>query len=329
MSAPLVPATRSAAARSLWAFGAYLLVAGALLIVAPALLLAPLGIAAPQDVWVRLAGLLAMCLGAGDVMVARHALLPMIQLSVWRRGLAAAVIVAFVVTALAPPALGLFALVDAAAALWTALALRRAAWLTVHRGVIGGVHQACVMFAMAAIGAAVALPNPAAAAPVVFSATMAGASDIVDVVDPNVPIVRVQTSASGAGVLGINAYRSGDIVNLATGAGSGANVFETAQGDELFASFDVQLVPTLDPSVFSLFASLVFGGGSGIFSGATGTGSFTGSVLFTSPTHAQTRFSFEGELLLVPLPGTAPLALAALALMGAAPLSRSTRLRAG
>ena len=232
------------------------------------------------------------------------------------------VIVAFVLAGFAPVALCLFAAIDAAAALWTAWALHRptAQEQTPVQGAATrnshGAKLACVSLMLAAAVGALVLPASAIASVVSFQATMSGDSAIVGVLDPTVPIVQVQTSATGSGVLGIQAYRSGDIVNFATGAGSGTNVFENALGDELYASFDVQLVPLDSPGAFLLFGTnMIFTGGTGIFAGASGTGSFTGSGQFISPSEALTRFVFDGELTLVPLPGTVPLALAALALL--------------
>ena len=307
-----IPHRASAATRSLQVFGVYLLGAGALLILAPALMLAPLGIATPGDVWIRMVGLLAMCLGSVDLLAARAEVPSLIRWSVWRRGLAAAVIVAFVLAGFAPPSLCLFAAIDAAAALWTAWALHQPQ-PAAHSPRDG--QLACVSVTLAVVGA-LSLPTPANAGAVTFHATMEGASAIVQVIDPSVPIVRVNTLATGSGVSDIVGYRSEDIVNFATGAGSGTNVFENALGDELFASFDVQLVPTNNTGAFNLFGTnMVFTGGTGIFAGASGTGSFTGSGQFISPSEALTRFVFDGELTLVPLPGTVPLALAALALL--------------
>ena len=119
MSTPLNPA-----ARSLHLFGLYLLGAGAALMAAPAVLLSPLAIPVPTDVWIRVAGLLALCLGATDVLAARSGAIALIRFSVWRRVLAAVALLVFVAAGLAPPALCLFALVDAGAAGWTAWALR-------------------------------------------------------------------------------------------------------------------------------------------------------------------------------------------------------------
>ena len=326
------PHRPSAAARSLQVFGVYLLGAGALLLLAPALMLAPLGISTPGDVWIRMVGLLAMCLGSVDLLAARAEVRSLIQWSVWRRCLAAVVIVAFVLAGLAPMALCVFAAIDAAAALCTAWALRRPQDQPIPAQAAarnsGGGQLACVSVTLAAVVGALSLPAPALAGAVSFQASMEGTSAIVEVIDPNVPIVRVNTNAVGSGVLGIVGYRSEDIVNFNTGAGSGTNVFENALGDELFAIFDVQLVPTSATGAFDLFGTnMIFTGGTGIFAGASGSGSFKGSGQFINDSEALTRFVFDGELTLVPLPGTVPLALAALALLVVGRRTNQDRLR--
>lgn len=113
-----------AAARSLMAFAVYLLAAGLLLLTAPSLLLAPVGLPTPQDVWIRIVGLLALALGSVDLLAARHRLAVLVHASVWRRGLAATCMVALVAIGVAPSALLVFAAADALTALWTAYTLR-------------------------------------------------------------------------------------------------------------------------------------------------------------------------------------------------------------
>ena len=115
----------NAAARSLQCFGLYLCATGIGLLLAPALLLVPLGLAEPQEVWIRLVGILALALGASDVLAGRDAVVSLVRASVWRRALAGGAIAALVLLGLAPKPLLLFAAVDIAAALWTALAMRR------------------------------------------------------------------------------------------------------------------------------------------------------------------------------------------------------------
>lgn len=113
------------AARTLFQFGLYLLVAGSALLLAPALMLQPLGVPVPADVWVRVVGLLAIALGLYYRVAARAELLAFMRLSVWVRLGVAAAFAVFVVVGLAPAALLGFGLIDAAGAAWTARALRQ------------------------------------------------------------------------------------------------------------------------------------------------------------------------------------------------------------
>lgn len=113
------------AARTLFQFGLYLLVAGSALLLVPALMLQPLGVPVPADVWVRVVGLLAIALGLYYRVAARAELLAFMRLSVWVRLGVAVVFGAFVLGGLAPAALLGFGLIDAAGAAWTARALRQ------------------------------------------------------------------------------------------------------------------------------------------------------------------------------------------------------------
>lgn len=133
---------------------------------------------------------------------------------------------------------------------------------------------------------------------------MTGTSDIIEVLDPNVPIVRVQTETSGLASLGLTGYRSGDVVNMATGVGSGFNTFFDSDGNELFGIFSVQLVPTQEPGLLLLFGEMSFTGGTGPFSGASGSASFTGRGQFVSETHALSSFNFSGRLQTVDAPAS-------------------------
>ena len=147
----------------------------------------------------------------------------------------------------------------------------------------------------------------AASAP--FTASVDGVSQILEVIDPNGPVVRVQTLAFGSGSPGSLTYRSGDIIKLGNGQGSGTNSFTTADGDQLFGSFNVQLVPGADPSLFDLIGQVLFTGGTGDFLGASGTATFIAHGQFISASEARTQFEFEGLLATVPEPGTAVLGL--------------------
>ena len=118
-------ASPDAAAQSLQVFGFYLCATGLALVIAPALVLAPLQLPVPADAWIRLLGVLALALGGTDVLAARTGVPLLLRGSVWRRLLASALMLALGAAAVAPPAVLLFAAVDAAAAVWTAMALRR------------------------------------------------------------------------------------------------------------------------------------------------------------------------------------------------------------
>jgi len=149
-----------------------------------------------------------------------------------------------------------------------------------------------------------------------FAATVEGVSQILEVIDPSGPVVRVQTLAFGSGSFGALTYRSGDIINLGNGQGSGTNSFTTADGDELFGSFTVQLVPGADASLFDLIGQVLFTGGTGEFLGASGFASFIAQGQFVSALEATTRFEFEGHVASVPEPGTAILGLLGLLAVG-------------
>ena len=156
-----------------------------------------------------------------------------------------------------------------------------------------------------------------------FTATVAGVSQILDVIDPNGPVVRVETLAFGSGSPGSLTYRSGDTLNLGNGQGSGTNRFTRADGDELVGSFTVQLVPGADPSLFDLIGQVLFIGGTGDFLGASGFASFTAQGQFVSAFEAMTRFEFEGRVATVPEPGTVALGLTGLLGLLALAISRA------
>ena len=115
----------SPGARSLQAFGWYLCGTGALLLLTPALVLAPLNLPVPQDVWIRILGVVALALGYTDVMTSKAGIVQMFWASVWRRAAAGVALLTLVMMSIAPTPVVLFALVDMGAAAWTALALRR------------------------------------------------------------------------------------------------------------------------------------------------------------------------------------------------------------
>jgi len=112
------------AARSVFWFGVYLAVAGTGLVFAPRIVLAPVGIPAPQEVWIRVVGVLALCLAVYYLVAARSAATAVMRATVPVRAGVTLAFGALVASGLAPPGLLAFAAIDLAGAVWTALALR-------------------------------------------------------------------------------------------------------------------------------------------------------------------------------------------------------------
>lgn len=112
-------------ARTVFAFGCYLLVLGAALILFPNAVLDLFGVAPTVEVWIRVAGMLVLIRGAYDVLAALAELRQYIGWSVPLRASVVFFFSAFVLLGYAPPILLLFGLVDLACAAWTWVALRR------------------------------------------------------------------------------------------------------------------------------------------------------------------------------------------------------------
>ena len=136
--APQIPMTKSA--RTVFVFGIYLaalgiglLVApgpvplGIGLLVAPGPVLAPFGLPAPQEVWVRVGGMVIAFLGAYYMLAAKHGLRPFLAWTVATRASVIVVFAVLVATGLGPAVLLLSGAVDLAGALWTWAALGRKA----------------------------------------------------------------------------------------------------------------------------------------------------------------------------------------------------------
>lgn len=116
----------SQAAISLRVFSLYMFVLGLVLILVPNLFLRLCGIAPTREVWIRIVGMLVVILGYYDFMATRTEDAAFFRWSVHARLFAAALLAVLVVSKLAPAILILFGLIDAAAAIWTALSLRQA-----------------------------------------------------------------------------------------------------------------------------------------------------------------------------------------------------------
>jgi len=149
-----------------------------------------------------------------------------------------------------------------------------------------------------------------------FDAHYEGQTQIVEVINPALPLLRFATEASGSASFGLLSYFSTDVVDMSTGVGSGSNRFVGAAGDALFGSFSVQVLP-VSPGVVDLVGTLLFTGGTGLFAGASGSAGFSGHGQFINDSTALSSFDFHGAVAVVPEPAVAGLLLAGL-LAGAA-----------
>lgn len=109
---------------SVFVFGVYLYALGLVLVVVPNLLLGVFGIAETREVWIRVAGVLVLILGYYYSQTARMGLHQFFRLTVVARTAVPLFFIAFVLAGIAPPVLIVFGVVDFAAAMWTALALK-------------------------------------------------------------------------------------------------------------------------------------------------------------------------------------------------------------
>jgi hypothetical protein len=115
----------SKSAFSLFVYSIYEFALGALLVVTPNLLLTLFGVPETHEVWIRIVGVLAFCFGYINFMASRSELALLFRWSVFTRLSVLVFFVAFVALGFALPILILFGAIDAAAALWTAVCLRR------------------------------------------------------------------------------------------------------------------------------------------------------------------------------------------------------------
>jgi len=155
-------------------------------------------------------------------------------------------------------------------------------------------------------GAATSAPQP-------ITASYTGRSDVIELVNQAGPVLRFATVASGSGSFDLLSYSSTDVIDMSTGVGSGNNRFVAANGDELYGTFSVQVIPTAEAHIVGLSGLATFSGGTGIFSGASGSATLIGTGVFSSDTHAEASLQYSGSIALVPEPGSAALLLAGLA----------------
>jgi hypothetical protein len=112
------------AAKTVLAFGGYLLALGVSLLLFPNAVLAVFGIAPTTEVWIRVIGMLVLFLGSYYGLAAAANLHQFFRWTVPLRASVLVFFALFVLLGYAPRVLMLLALVDLAGAAWTWLALR-------------------------------------------------------------------------------------------------------------------------------------------------------------------------------------------------------------
>jgi hypothetical protein len=181
-------------------------------------------------------------------------------------------------------------------------------------------HLRKALAPIAALTLAVTAAPSAMASPVPFNASYTGVAQVVGVVNPAGPVLRFETQAHGSGPFDLGSYFSTDVIDMSTGVGNGINVFTSSNGDELHGIFSVQVIPTALSHIVDLIGQATFTGGTGLFSGASGSAVLTGRGVFAPDgASAQTLLEYRGTVSLVPEPGSALLVsggLLALALRG-------------
>jgi hypothetical protein len=114
------------AARTSFAFGIYVVAVGVVILLAPNLLLSIFTLPTTSEVWIRVAGAIAVPLGFYYIEAARAEATFYFRVSVWGRVFFALSLAAFVAVGLSRWPLLLFGLIDLAGAGWTAFELRHA-----------------------------------------------------------------------------------------------------------------------------------------------------------------------------------------------------------
>lgn len=114
----------SNAAKSIFAWGVYLIGLGGILLLAPNFLLPIFGFPPTQEIWIHILGVVVTALGYYHIQAARRDIVPFFRWSTQGRVFTVICFTAFVVLGLAKPILFLFASADFFGALWTGMALR-------------------------------------------------------------------------------------------------------------------------------------------------------------------------------------------------------------
>jgi hypothetical protein len=108
-------------------FGLYVALTGVGLLMAPGLVLAPIGVAAPTEVWIRVVGAISIVLGYYYWSCGTAGAIAFYRATVRGRIMFAALTLLLVVLFEAPVQLLLFGVIDLVGAAWTAQGLRKAA----------------------------------------------------------------------------------------------------------------------------------------------------------------------------------------------------------
>jgi hypothetical protein len=114
------------ATNSIKYFGVYVIATGIGLTLAPALALAPMGLVAPTEIWVRVLGVLAIVVGYYYWQMGAAQVVAFFRATVRGRILFAALCVLLILASSGPMQLLIFAAVDLAGAAWTARTMGQA-----------------------------------------------------------------------------------------------------------------------------------------------------------------------------------------------------------
>jgi hypothetical protein len=116
----------SAAGRSLFVFGIYMMILGILMVVVPNVLLGVLGLPSTSEVWIRVAGMLVIIIGFYDLQAGRKGLNDFLLWSIIARTSVILFFAAFVLLGFVKPILIVFGAIDLIGAAWTLIALQTA-----------------------------------------------------------------------------------------------------------------------------------------------------------------------------------------------------------
>jgi hypothetical protein len=118
----------TASAKSVCYFGFYLYLVGLTLIFVPNLLLKTLQLPETNEVWIRIVGVLAFCIGYYYHQAGRNNIHSFFKHTIPTRVIVFISFAGFVLMGYVPPILILFGSIDFAGAIWTALSLKRDKW---------------------------------------------------------------------------------------------------------------------------------------------------------------------------------------------------------